>query len=213
MKVGRQFPSEILAYRDANTGRAVRQLTSGSGHEYHLYYQTYCMTRDGRWLVLYSEREGATDIFRLDRWEGTITQLTAGTSEKTGWWPWTAMDGSGAYAYISCLNLTNGDVYYHDRDEVRAVNVETLADRLLAKGPPGMRPFSQMACSFDGRFVATVWTDQESADRVEASHQDARSQGLPIQDAKLYWRNVVRCRLDVIDRWEPMPSGPSVAVT
>ena len=198
MKVGRQFPGEICSSRDPSTGHRIRQLTSGRGHEYHLYYQTNCMTSDGRWLVFYSEREGTTDLFRLDRGEGTITQLTAGRSEKTGWWPWTAVDGRGVYAYIGCLNLTNGDVYYHDRDEVRAVNVETFEDRLLAKGPPGMRPFSQMACSFDGRFVATVWTDQEAADRVEASHQDARAQGLPIQQAELYWRDVVQCRLDVI---------------
>lgn len=199
MPVGQQFRSEITCFQDPATGRRVKQLTAGCGHEYHLYYQTYCMSRDGRWLVFYSERCGRTDLYRLDRANGTITQLTTGRSEKTGWWPWTSMDFAGVYAYIACVNLVTNDVYYHDLDEVRAINLDTMADRLVVKGPVGKRPFSQMACTFDGRYVATVWVDQDEADRVEASHRAARSRGRPIQEAELYWRNVVHSRLDVIE--------------
>jgi len=199
MAAGRHLPSEVATFQDPTTGRTVRQLTAGAGHEYPLYYQAFSMTRDGRWLAFYSERDGTTQLYRLDRRDGTITQLTAGRTDKTGWWPWTSMAFRGVYAYIGCLDLASNDVYYHDRDEIRAINLDTLADRLLVTGPEGMRPFSQMSCSFDGRFVATVWVDQEEADRVAASHEEAQAQRLPIQQARLYWRDVMHCRLDVID--------------
>ena len=94
-RVGERLPSEVRESNDPVTGRKVRQLTAGAGHEYHLYYQTYCMTRDGQWLVFYSERDGRTDLYRLDRRDGTIARLTAGRSQKTGWWPWTTMAFQG----------------------------------------------------------------------------------------------------------------------
>jgi len=199
MAAGRTVPAEVATYSDPVTGRTVRRWTGGGGHAYHLYYQAYPISRDGRWLVFCSERDATVQLYRLDRHDGTITQLTDGRGEKVGWWPWTAMDFTGVHGFIACLNRVTDEVYYHDRDEVRSVHLDTLEDRLLTKGPPGCRPFSQMACSWDGRYVATVWTSQADADRCEASHAEARDRGSPIQKAELYWRNVMRCRLDAID--------------
>jgi len=199
MAVAQTTPSEITGFTDEQTGRRVRQLTAGSGHDYHLYYQAYSMSRDGRWLAFYSERTGATELYRLDRRTGQITQLTQGRSGKAGWWPWTGMDSQGVYAYISCLNLETNDVYYHDLDEIRAVNLDTLEDRLLTRGPQGKRPFSQMACSFDGRRLATVWVDQAEADRSEASMAAARASGNRPAQAEHYWEKSLHSQLDVID--------------
>ena len=38
-RVGERLPSEVREFKDPLTGRKVRQLTAGVGHEYHLYYQ------------------------------------------------------------------------------------------------------------------------------------------------------------------------------
>ena len=106
MAIGDEFPSEAREWRDPETGRTMRQLTAGKGHEYHLYFQAYSLTADGRWLVFCSERDGTTQLYRLDRQDGTITQLTAGRADKTGWWPWTSMDFQGVHGFIACLNPT-----------------------------------------------------------------------------------------------------------
>ena len=185
--------------RDPATGRRIRQWTVGEGNDYHLYYQAYPLTPDGRWLVFYREQDGRTDLFRLDRRDGAIARLTRGRSQNAGWWPWVPMAAEGVFGFISCLNPVGSEVFYHDLDEVRAVNVETQADRLVCTGPPGTRPLSQLACSPDGRWVATVWCPQAEADRAECSHQEARAAGRPLREAEHYWRRTIHSRLDVID--------------
>ena len=87
MPVGQTFPSESRSYRDRQTGRQIRQLTAGAGNEYPVYYQAYPLSLDGRWLVVCSERDGTTQLYGLDRRDGTITQLTDADAPNTGWWP------------------------------------------------------------------------------------------------------------------------------
>lgn len=199
MPVGDTFESEIREFRDPVTGRARRQLTAGDGNDYHLYYQAYSITPDGRWLAFYSERDRTTQLYRLDLQSGEITQLTEGVTPNSGWWPWNDMYSRGVYAYIAGLNLTSGEVYYHEGQELRAVSLHSLENRLVARTPPGMRPISQLACSFDGRFLATVYAPVHDVLLAEASHREAFALGRTIYEAEHYWRTVVHSHVYVVD--------------
>lgn len=169
------FPCETRTFKDARTGRNIRQLSAGAGDEYHLYYQAYPITADGKWLVFYSRRDGRTDLYRLSLMDGAITRLTKGRTENSGWWPETELHSEGVYDYIACLHPETGRVFYHDRNEMRMIDVETLEDRFLATGPDGMRPGSQMACSFDGSFIGTAWNSQRVIEKL-AEDQKKKSE-------------------------------------
>lgn len=199
MPIGDTFPSEISEFQDPITGRARRQLTAGDGNDYHLYYQAYSITRDGRWLALYSERDRTTQLYRLDLHSGEIARLTDGRTPMSGWWPWNDMYTTGVYAFIACLNLVTGEVYYHVDDELRAVSLSTLEDRLIAKAPPAARPISQLSCAYDGSFVATVYAGEQDVSLAEASHREAAALGRTVYESTHYWRNVLHSRLHAVD--------------
>lgn len=199
MPVLSKQPSEVCTTTDPRTRRTVRQLTTGTGHEYHLYYQTYPYTRDGRWLAFYSRRDGRTDLYRLDRRDGTISRLTRGRAKQTGWWPWTPMAGEGVYDFIACLDPDTGTMYYHDADGVYAMDIETADSRKLCHAPPGCRPLSQLSCAWSGRFLATVWAPQAQADAAQAAQRAALETGENYRQSERHWRDIVRSRLDIID--------------
>lgn len=192
-------PGEMKTTLDPLTGRTIRQLTAGAGHEYHLYYQTYPYTRDGRWLVFYSRRDGRTDLYRLDRRDGTVARLTFGRAEQTGWWPWTDMAGEGVYDYIACLDPDAAVVYYHDADGLHALDLAAGTDRLLCTAVPGHRPLSQLSCAWSGRFVATAWAPQAQALAAQAAQRAALEAGENYRQSESHWRDIVRSRLDLID--------------
>jgi len=199
MAIGDTFPGGITESRDPVTGRTVRQLAAGDGNDYHIYYQAYGITRDGRWLAFFSERDRTTQLYRLDLQTGESTQLTAGRTPNSGWWPWNQIDTTGIYAFIGCLNPVTSDVFYYQDDEMRAANLDTLEDRLVVKTPPGMRPLAQPACAYDGSFVATAYANKEEVLRSEASHREMQALGRSTSDAELNWRKVIKSRLDAVD--------------
>ena len=204
------FRNEIRAFKDPLTGRAIRQLTAGSGDEYHIYYQAYPVTADGKWLVFYSQRDGRTDLYRLGLFDGVITRLTRGRTANSGWWPFSPLRSEGVYDFIACLHPETGRVFYHDQNEIRVIDIESLEDTLISLGSEDMRPLSQMACSFDGTFITTVWTPKEHIEEADRARIEAEKAALEKGDNELHgrmikgfdegeWMMRLKSRLDVID--------------
>ena len=52
-----------------------------------------------------------------------------------------------------------GEVYYFEDDQIRATNVATFANRLVARLPAGRMPIGQAAFSPDGRWFAYIHAD------------------------------------------------------
>lgn len=83
--IGRTWPSEIREFRDAKTGRIIRQLTS-AGNNVHLYFTENSFDAGGAEIYFLSDRASGVDcapdeyphynLFRMDLVNGEIVQLT-----------------------------------------------------------------------------------------------------------------------------------------
>lgn len=144
---------------DPDTGRALTRLTDGKSNSYSLYYFVPSVTPDGRYLVFHSERSGEVQLYRLDLASGAIGQLTDGHTKDAGWAIWCEWHLDGIYNHLSAINPVSGEVWYFQDDEIRATDVATFANRLVAKLPPGRMSIGQSAFSPDGRWFGYIHVD------------------------------------------------------
>jgi oligogalacturonide lyase len=83
--LGQTWPSEIREFRDAETGRTIRQLTS-TGNNVHLYFTENSFDLREPSIIFESDRASGEqraphehpryDIFRMELGSGVVTQLT-----------------------------------------------------------------------------------------------------------------------------------------
>jgi oligogalacturonide lyase len=83
--IGQTWPSEMRTFKDAKTGRTIRQLTQ-TGNNVHLYFTENSFVRGKNEIIFLSDRASGedklpeehphTNIFKLDLDTGIITQLT-----------------------------------------------------------------------------------------------------------------------------------------
>lgn len=150
------------------TGRRAIQLTSGPGFCYPLYYFIGSMTADDRYLIYHRALDGEVQLHRLDLTTGESVQITQGTTAETGWLPWCVESGQGVLDHRSVLNEVRGEVIYFDQHNVRAVHVETLADRLLFQLPADRIAIGQNCVTPDGQWLAYIHHDRASHARMHA---------------------------------------------
>lgn len=157
--VGDITPAEWVTETDPTNGRRVTLLTDGRSNSYALYYFVPSVTPDGRFLVFHSERSGEVQLYRLDLQSGEIGQLTDGHTKDSGWAVWCEWHVDGIYNHLSAIHPANGEVWYFQDDEIRATNIATFANRLVARLPTGRMPIGQAAFSPDGRWFGYIHAD------------------------------------------------------
>ncbi|MGF1484200.1 MAG: hypothetical protein ACFBZ8_07545 [Opitutales bacterium] len=67
---------EKATFNDALTGRAITQWTASAEKDQHLYFTSFSVTADDRWLVFISERSGHPNLHKIDRLSGEIFQVS-----------------------------------------------------------------------------------------------------------------------------------------
>ena len=189
-------------YRDTTeetTGRRRRQWTSARAHSYPLYYFVPSHTPDGRYLVLHSERGGWVQLQRLDLSSGEMLQLTDGRTVRSGWAIWCQRHLRGIYNHLSALNQTSGEVYYFQDEELRAVQVESLASRAVV-GLEGRIPVGQSAFSPNGRHFAFVHADRELFEARMDEREALTNMGqFGWGEGHNRWRNSVPTTIGIVD--------------
>ena len=74
--VGCRWQPELITYKDTVSGATVHQMTSYKGHSNHFYFTYPCWYDGGRKIVIFSDRDGHTNLFGVDLAGGEMTQLT-----------------------------------------------------------------------------------------------------------------------------------------
>jgi oligogalacturonide lyase len=140
---GKRYANETRTFQDKATGRKVTQLTDQLGHSCHLYFTNN--TFYNKDIVFKAQRGGATNLFRLHSESGEISQLTDLHSlpyEKR------VLDRS----QHSFVHEGNQEVYVFYDNQVYAVHLETLKERILYTAPDGFM-LSSGSPSSDGNYL------------------------------------------------------------
>jgi oligogalacturonide lyase len=82
--IGRIWPSEMKTWTDDSTGCKITQWTT-RGNNWHLYFNIESFIDDNNALI-YSDRSGKVNLFRLDFTTGEMLQLTDEKEEIHGIW-------------------------------------------------------------------------------------------------------------------------------
>lgn len=139
-----------------DTDRAAIQLTRGDAFCYPLYYYVPSITKDGRYLVHHRDAAGEVQLHRLDLQTGGYVQLTHATCPDTRWRPWEMDLRLGVLDHRSVLNVERGLAVYFDGSACRAVDIETLDDRLLFNIAEGREATGQNGVTPDGKWLVYI---------------------------------------------------------
>lgn len=172
MSVGRIYPPEWKTYADAQTGRAVTQLTDSDAEDYHLYFYNPSVTRRGNYLIFISERTGIGNLFRLDLHSGEIVQLTDAAPARADYYPFTYKPCYGVGACLPAIGAQ--EVFYFVGNDLFGVDYETLATRPLWHVPNERRASILHTNAAGDILVWATWDEKlfaESASRFYAGEQ------------------------------------------
>jgi hypothetical protein len=151
--VGRTFRSERRDIRDATTGRKLVQLTSGDEFDMPMYYFIPTYTADGRSIVFqrYDSRTGEVQLYKIHVETGETVQLTAAKTPNGLWRPHLQPSGFGVRDLLCAVNTARNEAIYFDDREIRAVHLDTLADRVIGRVPDDRTPSGLTGVSPNGR--------------------------------------------------------------
>ncbi len=175
MKPGDVSHSERREWTDPVTGRRMVQLTTGSGHDYPLYYYIPSFTADGQTLLFHRLQEGEIQYHRLDLATGRTVCLTGARTPNALWRPWLQPPAIGVREFLGAFNQLTHELIYFDTDQLRAVHIDTLADRLVTCVPPGRAPCGLTGISPDGKHFVYPHADRAWWDAHLAAGPDRTS--------------------------------------
>lgn len=131
-------------YKDAYTGVEVIKLTDSNHDTMHPYFTQPLFTRDGKALIVSSNRTGRWQLYLLRLDEPELIQLTD--------------EPSGIHPHKSCMDSNRNIAYYWTGNELKYVDVESLEEGLIYGIPQGFSP-SILTISSDGKYLAFAYSE------------------------------------------------------
>lgn len=122
MSAGRVFGSEMRSFRDPDTGAEITQYTSEGKTNRTLYFTNRSYLFDGEHAIFLSDRTGRNEMFLLHLASGKITQVS---------------DLAGQPNVSSCLHPRRPELYFHNRQTLHRVRLDTLKTEELLRAPEG----------------------------------------------------------------------------
>lgn len=119
---GKVYPAEHNIFAAPESGLEVIQLTTHPADDSALYFTGNSFGPDDSGLVFASRRTGAWNLFYLDLKTFGFVQLTDGQN----------ISGIGAEVAPGAR-----EVFYRDRPDIKAVHLQTLAERTIITAPEG----------------------------------------------------------------------------
>ena len=161
--VGRTFQSERREITDSKTGRKLIQLTSGEQFDMPMYYFIPTYGRDGKTIVFqrYDAKTGEVQLYKIHVDSGVTTQLTAAKTRNSLWRPHLQPPGFGVRDLLCAVNTVKNEAVYFDDREIRAVNIDSLADRLIGRVPEDRTPSGLTGVSPNGKLFCYPHFDRQ----------------------------------------------------
>jgi oligogalacturonide lyase len=116
--------AERSTYRDPDTGATVTRWTGAPGTNQHLYFTTFSVTADDRWLVFISDRDGDPNLYAVDRADGSIRQLSDNKAGLLRSYVYPLGGRTGLSKASPCLDQNRNRLYYIQDDAVFAVDLD-----------------------------------------------------------------------------------------
>jgi oligogalacturonide lyase len=137
MPKGQNYPSELKRFHDTQTNAKITQITNHPSTNHSFYFLNPSCTYDGQTYIFNSDRTGAPNLFAADAESGSMTQLT---------------DIESLNTFSPTPALNQRELYFTSGNAVRAIDVDTLEERVLAafEGQVG-----NLHLSGDGAFLVT----------------------------------------------------------
>lgn len=131
--VGKQFSVEKKSWIDDSTKCEITQWTT-TGKNWHLYFNIESFI-DNENVIIFSDRTGKTNLFRMNLTDGIMTQMTDETDLKQGVWH----------------NPVQKTLWYFNNDTLKALNTTTFKHTVLSAFGK-LKPES-FAVTFDGKWM------------------------------------------------------------
>lgn len=157
------FVSERREVIDPQTGRRLIQLTSGDCFDMPMYYFIPTFARDNKTIVFYRylPATGEIQLYKIHVDTGVTTRLTNAKTANSLWRPYLQKPGFGVRDLQSAVNRVTNEAIYFDSNVIRAVNIDTLADRVVGHVPEGRVPSGLTGVSPDGRLFCYPHFDRK----------------------------------------------------
>ncbi len=136
---GSVHPSELLEFRDNQTGTHIYQLTNDTSINHNLYFLTSSFTPNQECLIFTSYRSGKPNFFKLRFPNGDIVQLT---------------DADDIHGYSGVISKDGTELFYTQGETIKAICLDTLTERVLAEFPGGS--LGECSVSTDEQFIVTA---------------------------------------------------------
>ncbi len=136
---GSVHPSELQEFEDSQTGAHIYQLTNDTTINHNLYFLTPSFTPDQSHLIFTSYRSENANFFKLEFPNGDIVQLT---------------NGEEVHGYSGIIAKDGKELFYTEGDSIKAIHLDTLAERVLAEFPGGS--LGECSVSADEQFIVTA---------------------------------------------------------
>lgn len=197
--VGEPFVSPRREIRDPTTGRRLIQLTSGDCFDMPMYYFIPTTAADGKTIVFYRYHpaSGEIQLYKIHCETGVTVRLTNATTANSLWRPYLQPPGHGVRELLSAVSPVTNEAVYFDGNEIRAVHLETLHDRRVARVPDDRVACGLTGISPNGRLLVYPhadrrWWDSYLERNVVPPRAEARDVQLDVVDLQTgHSRNVL----------------------
>jgi len=121
------FPSERSTSLDSETGATVIQWTNAPCTNQHLYFTTFSVTADDRWLVFLSDRDGSPNLYAIKRVDGSIRRLSHNESGLLRSYVYPEGGLQGLSKASPCLDPYHNRIFYIRDDAICFTDLDERA--------------------------------------------------------------------------------------
>ena len=154
-------PPENKTIIDQKTARKVIQWTNSPAKDQHLYFTTYSITKDDRWLVFISERDGNPNLYAIARPSGEIHKLTNNEKGLIRSYVYAQGGVEGFSKTSPCLDPIHNRAYWSEDNRLCCFELDTGNQQVLCDLPEKwLTAYNHI--SPDGKFLCVPVTEPDA---------------------------------------------------